>query len=70
MNENGDNLSVGQKQAIALTRSLVRKPQLLILDEATSNMDYHREKYAISNILSLPIHNQEILKKVDEVIVL
>ncbi len=76
VNENGDNLSVGQKQAIALTRSLVRKPQLLILDEATSNMDYHREKYAISNILSLPIpciiitHNQEILKKVDEVIVL
>ena len=71
--ENGDNLSFGQKQAIAITRALVRKPQLLILDEATSNMDYEREMKVIDNILGLPIvcifvtHNQYIVDKVDEV---
>lgn len=76
INENGDNLSVGQKQIIALTRALIRKPQLLILDEATSNMDYYKEQYVIDNILMLPIpciiitHNHEILKKVDEIITL
>ncbi len=44
VSENGSNLSFGQRQAIAITRALIRKPQLLILDEATSNMDYEREK--------------------------
>ena len=76
VNENGDNLSVSQKQIIALTRALIRKPQLLILDEATSNIDYYKEQYVLDNILMLPIpciiitHNREILKKVDEVITL
>ncbi|WP_081707764.1 ATP-binding cassette domain-containing protein [Bacillus massiliigorillae] len=33
-------MSGGQQQRIALTRSLVRKPQLLLLDEPLSNVDY------------------------------
>jgi len=48
--ERGSNLSVGQKQRIAIARALVRKPEILVLDEATSNIDNVSEKY-ISDIL-------------------
>lgn len=55
IDENGDNMSMGQRQAIAIARALIRKPKLLILDEATSNMDKKREKIVIDNIAKLPI---------------
>jgi ABC-type multidrug transport system fused ATPase/permease subunit len=42
--ENGSNLSEGQKQLIALTRVILSNPSLLVLDEATANIDlYHEE---------------------------
>lgn len=55
INEDGGNLSSGQKQSIAIARALIRKPKLLILDEATSNMDIEREMSVFSNISKLPI---------------
>ena len=43
INENGDNLSQGQKQLICIARLMLSKPPILILDEATSNIDTRTE---------------------------
>ena len=53
LNDNGSNLSGGQRQAIALARCLVRKPKVLVLDEPTSSMDGNTEEKIINNLLSL-----------------
>jgi ATP-binding cassette subfamily B protein len=45
--EEGINLSGGQKQIIAFARVLHKKPQLLILDEATSAMDRNTEHFSM-----------------------
>ncbi|EMO0472916.1 SmdB family multidrug efflux ABC transporter permease/ATP-binding protein [Pluralibacter gergoviae] len=44
LDEQGNNLSVGQKQLLALARVLVDTPQILILDEATANIDSGTER--------------------------
>lgn len=43
INENGDNLSQGQKQLICIARLMLARPPMLILDEATSNIDTRTE---------------------------
>lgn len=53
--DGGENLSMGERQLIAFTRMLIRDPRILILDEATANIDERCElliQRAISEVLA------------------
>lgn len=53
INERGTRLSNGQRQLIAFARTMLSKPQILILDEATSSIDTHTEALVQQGIESM-----------------
>lgn len=71
--EEGINLSGGEKQLVALARALYRKPQILILDEATSAMDRNTENFVLELLKNMKgkitilfiTHRLHILKSFD-----
>lgn len=76
--ERGDGLSGGQRQAVALARALLKRPNLLILDEPTSSMDTATEKQVVETLpafmdqktILLITHRASLLQLVDRLIVL
>ncbi|MCJ7689406.1 MAG: ATP-binding cassette domain-containing protein, partial [Clostridiaceae bacterium] len=53
VNERGARLSVGERQLISFARALLANPRILILDEATSNIDTTTEKLVQKGIKKL-----------------
>ncbi len=78
LHERGLNLSVGQRQLIAFARAVVAEPRILILDEATANIDTHSERLiqqALQTILrdrtSLVIaHRLSTIRSADRIVVM
>ncbi len=75
--DNGSNLSMGERQMIAFTRMLIRKPSILILDEATANIDQSYEKLIQSTLDThmrsrtcfIIAHRLNTIKKCDKILV-
>ena len=57
----GDGISLGQKQLIAFMRAVLRKPDLLILDEATANIDTVTEKLLDEILQKLPESTTKVI---------
>ena len=78
LRERGNNLSIGQRQLISFARAIVADPRILILDEATANIDTYTElqiQQALGKILkgrtSLVIaHRLSTIRNADRIIVL
>ncbi len=76
--ERGNNYSAGQRQLISFARTLVHKPRIMILDEATSNIDTETEQLIqeslkkMMNIGTMLIvaHRLSTIQHVDQIIVL
>jgi ATP-binding cassette subfamily B protein len=57
----GDSMSLGEKQLIAFIRAVLRKPDLLILDEATANIDTVTEKLLEEILEKLPPSTTKVI---------
>jgi len=78
LSERGNNLSQGQRQLLAIARAVVTDPKILILDEATSNVDTRTEKRIQEALLRLMekrtsfviAHRLSTIRKADQVLVI
>jgi len=57
----GDSMSLGEKQLMAFIRAVLRKPHLLILDEATANIDTVTEKLLEEILQKLPASTTKVI---------
>ena len=57
----GDSISLGEKQLLAFARAVIRKPQLLILDEATANIDTVTEQLLENILQKLPASTTKVI---------
>ena len=78
LQERGGNLSIGQRQLISFARALVANPQILILDEATANIDTNTEwliQQALAEVLKdrtalVIAHRLSTVRRADRIVVL
>ncbi|KXY12698.1 peptidase domain-containing ABC transporter [Bacillus paranthracis] len=61
LEENASNLSGGQRQRLAIARALLKKPDILILDEATSNLDSTTEKHITDMLKELGLQGITVI---------
>lgn len=78
LNENGKNISMGEKQVLSFLRALIRNPRFLILDEATAYIDTSTEvkiqklieTFLKNRTIMVIAHRLSTIKKCKEIIVL
>lgn len=75
LTQDGQNISGGEKQRIGIARALINEPELIILDEATSGLDYETENNILKTIKKLKktsiivSHRLNALKNCDKIYV-